>query len=63
MKNKFTIGECLDLFYLDIESRCSKSTLTNYQLRLKYFINFLGGKVAHPYSYFLDDLKIGRAHV
>ena len=46
------------MFYLDIESRCSKSTLTNYQLRLKYFINFLGGKVAHPYSYFLDDLTV-----
>ena len=56
--NKFTIGTCLDMFYLDLESRCSKSTLENYKLRLKYFINFLSLSYEKPYDCYLDDLSV-----
>lgn len=60
MIKKYTLGSCLDLFYLDIESRCSGSTLINYKTRLKYFLDFLRRKegVADPAEFLLSDLTV-----
>lgn len=50
----YSISDCLDLFILDLEARCSDKTIENYQNSIRYFTDYITRVKEKP----LEDIAI-----
>lgn len=55
---RYTIGQCKELFMLDLEGRCSAATIENYENHLKYFSEFLATNLQYTDDTMIDEIRL-----
>nr|WP_295683703.1 site-specific integrase [uncultured Lachnoclostridium sp.] len=59
----YTLGDCFDLFMLDLEGRCSPKTIDNYDCHLRYFRQFIESELsAKANNIKINTIKITDLH-
>lgn len=59
----YTLGDCMDLFMLDLEGRCSPKTIDNYNHHLRYFRQFIESELSTKANNLkINTLKITDLH-
>ena len=57
-EKRYTIGQCKELFMLDLEGRCSAATIENYENHLKYFSDFIKSEFQYDDNTIIDNIKL-----